>query len=231
MKNKKLGIFAGAVILVLILNHSFGWSSYIGDMDNLKRLEGIVQDNLLLALVIYIGFTIAGCVVLALPGVTFAIAAGLLFGPLLGTVCCSMATTIGAMMAFAAGRFFLKDSVKPVVIKNRYLKRWLFDESEKNEVFVLMLTRLVPLFPYNLQNFAYGITDIKFSTYSICSLIFMLPGTAMYTVGAAGLTDRENRLLYIGIAAFLAVIVTGLGVFLKKRYMQKEQITEDGRKG
>ncbi|MFW5646298.1 MAG: TVP38/TMEM64 family protein, partial [Acetivibrio ethanolgignens] len=174
---------------------------------------------------------IAGCVVLALPGVTFAIAAGLLFGPLLGTVCCSMATTIGAMMAFAAGRFFLKDSVKPVVIKNRYLKRWLFDESEKNEVFVLMLTRLVPLFPYNLQNFAYGITDIKFSTYSICSLIFMLPGTAMYTVGAAGLTDRENRLLYIGIAAFLAVIVTGLGVFLKKRYMQKEQITEDGRKG
>ncbi|KSV57804.1 TVP38/TMEM64 family protein [Acetivibrio ethanolgignens] len=231
MKNKKLGIFAGAVILVLILNHSFGWSSYIGDMDNLKRLEGIVQDNLLLALVIYIGFTIAGCVVLALPGVTFAIAAGLLFGPLLGTVCCSMATTIGAMLAFAAGRFFLKDSVKPVVIKNRYLKRWLFDESEKNEVFVLMLTRLVPLFPYNLQNFAYGITDIKFSTYSICSLIFMLPGTAMYTVGAAGLTDRENRLLYIGIAAFLAVIVTGLGVFLKKRYMQKEQITEDGRKG
>ncbi|MFW5632129.1 MAG: TVP38/TMEM64 family protein [Acetivibrio ethanolgignens] len=231
MKNKKLGIFAGAVILVLILNHSFGWSSYIGDMDNLKRLEGIVQDNLLLALVIYIGFTIAGCVVLAMPGVTFAIAAGLLFGPLLGTVCCSMATTIGAMMAFAAGRFFLKDSVKPVVIKNRYLKRWLFDESEKNEVFVLMLTRLVPLFPYNLQNFAYGITDIKFSTYSICSLIFMLPGTAMYTVGAAGLTDRENRLLYIGIAAFLAVIVTGLGVFLKKRYMQKEQITEDGRKG
>lgn len=217
--------------MVLILNHSFGWSSYIGDMDNLKRLEGIVQDNLLLALVIYIGFTIAGCVVLALPGVTFAIAAGLLFGPLLGTVCCSMATTIGAMMAFAAGRFFLKDSVKPVVIKNRYLKRWLFDESEKNEVFVLMLTRLVPLFPYNLQNFAYGITDIKFSTYSICSLIFMLPGTAMYTVGAAGLTDRENRLLYIGIAAFLAVIVTGLGVFLKKRYMQKEQITEDGRKG
>ncbi|MFW5631397.1 MAG: TVP38/TMEM64 family protein, partial [Acetivibrio ethanolgignens] len=217
MKNKKLGIFAGAVILVLILNHSFGWSSYIGDMDNLKRLEGIVQDNLLLALVIYIGFTIAGCVVLALPGVTFAIAAGLLFGPLLGTVCCSMATTIGAMLAFAAGRFFLKDSVKPVVIKNRYLKRWLFDESEKNEVFVLMLTRLVPLFPYNLQNFAYGITDIKFSTYSICSLIFMLPGTAMYTVGAAGLTDRENRLLYIGIAAFLAVIVTGLGVFLKKR--------------
>ncbi len=217
--------------MVLILNHSFGWSSYIGDMDNLKRLEGIVQDNLLLALVIYIGFTIAGCVVLALPGVTFAIAAGLLFGPLLGTVCCSMATTIGAMLAFAAGRFFLKDSVKPVVIKNRYLKRWLFDESEKNEVFVLMLTRLVPLFPYNLQNFAYGITDIKFSTYSICSLIFMLPGTAMYTVGAAGLTDRENRLLYIGIAAFLAVIVTGLGVFLKKRYMQKEQITEDGRKG
>lgn len=215
--------------MILMLNHIFGWSSYIGDMDNLRNLEKVVQDNLFLAILIYSGFTIVGCVVLALPGVTFAIAAGLLFGPLLGTVCCSLTTTIGAMLAFVAGRFFLKDSIKPMVMKNKYLKKWLFDESGKNEVFVLMITRLVPLFPYNLQNFAYGITDIKFSTYSICSLIFMLPGTAMYTVGTAGLADRENRLLYIGIAVVLAITVIGLGAYLKKNYVQEGIKTEDGK--
>lgn len=229
MKNKKLWIFIGIVILILILNHIFGWSSYIGDMDNLRNLETVVQDNLALAILIYSGFTIVGCVVLALPGVTFAIAAGLLFGPFVGTICCSLATTIGAMLAFIAGRFFLKDSIKPVVMKNKYLKKWLFDESGKNEVFVLMITRLVPLFPYNLQNFAYGITDIRFSTYSICSLIFMLPGTAMYTVGTAGLADQENRLLYIGIAVFLAIAVMGLGAYLKKHYVQEGAKTEDGK--
>lgn len=232
-KYKRVGIFIGIAAVILILNHRFGWSSYIGDMDNLKFLEELVRENLLLAAAAYVALTVIGCVVLALPGVTFAVIAGLLFGPFLGTLCCSLATTLGAMLAFVAGRFFLKDSIRPVAMKNRYLKKWLFDESGKNEIFILMITRLVPLFPYNLQNFAYGVTDIRFSTYSVCSLIFMLPGTAMYTIGTAGLADRENRLLYIGIAAVLAVLVMGLGAFLKKHYINegpeehKKQVTEN----
>ncbi len=222
MKNKKLWCFIGMIVLILILNRIFGWSAWLGDMDNLAFLSDMVQDNLALAALVYIVLTVIGCVVLALPGVTFAIIAGLIFGPVLGTVCCCVATTLGAMVAFIAGRFFLKDSIKPAAMKNPYLKKWLFDASGGNEIFILMLTRLVPLFPYNLQNFAYGVTDIRFSTYSVCSLIFMLPGTAMYTVGTAGLADRENRVLYIGIAAALAVVVLGLGVFLKKHYVQKQ---------
>lgn len=212
--------------MILCFNHVFGWSSYIRNMDNLAFLKQAVEDNLPYAIAIYMLLTIAGCAFLALPGVTFAIFAGLLFGPVLGTVCCSAATTIGAVLAFAAGRFFLKDTVRPMVVKNKYLNKWLFDNSGKNQLFVLIITRLVPVFPYNLQNFAYGITDIKFSTYMIGSLVFMLPGTAMYTVGTAGLADKENRMLYMGIASVLAIGVLGLGVFLKRRYIQEEQ---DGR--
>lgn len=227
MKNKKLWIFIGIVILILGLNHIFGWSDYLGEKENLVFLKNMVEENLFLASFVYTLLTIIGCVVLALPGVTFAIAAGLIFGPVLGTVLCSVSTTLGAMLAFVVGRFFLKDSVKPMAMKNKYLKKWLFDESGKNELFVLMITRLVPIFPYNLQNFAYGVTDIKFSTYSIASLIFMLPGTAMYTVGTAGLADKENRWLYIGIAVALAAIVVGLGSYLKKHYIQEEKVQEE----
>ena len=226
MKNKKMWIFIGIIVVILVLNHIFGWSTYLGNTENLKFLENMVQDNLLLAVLIYTVLTIVSCVVLALPGVTFAIIAGLVFGPVLGTICCSVATTLGAMVAFVVGRFFLQDSIKPMAMKNKYLKKWLFDETGSNEIFILMITRLVPLFPYNLQNFAYGVTDIKFSTYSICSLIFMLPGTAMYTVGTAGFADKENRILYIGIALVLAVVVMGLGVLLKKHYVQEEQSEE-----
>jgi uncharacterized membrane protein YdjX (TVP38/TMEM64 family) len=226
MKSKKMWVFAGTIVVILCLNHIFGWSSYISNMDNLAFLKQAVEDNLPYAIAIYMLLTIAGCAFLALPGVTFAIFAGLLFGPVLGTICCSAATTIGAVLAFAAGRFFLKDAVRPMVIKNKYLNKWLFDNSGKNQLFVLIITRLVPVFPYNLQNFAYGITDIKFSTYMIGSLVFMLPGTAMYTVGTAGLADKENRMLYMGIAAVLAIGVMGMGVFLKKRYIQEDK---DGR--
>ena len=226
MKNKKLWLFISLVILILILNHIFKWSSYLGDTDNLTFLKAMIQDNLAGAIAIYMLVTIVGSVVLALPGVTFAILAGLLFGPVLGTILCTISATAGAVLAFLAGRFFLRDSIRPAAMKNQYLKKWLFDETGSNEIFILMITRLVPLFPYNLQNFAYGVTDIKFSTYSICSLIFMLPGTVMYTVGTAGLADKENRILYIGIALVLAVVVMGLGAFLKKHYVQEEQSEE-----
>ncbi|MFT4105092.1 MAG: TVP38/TMEM64 family protein [Lacrimispora sp.] len=223
MKDKKLWIFAGTVLVIFCFNHIFGWSSYISDLDNLAFFKQGVRENLPYAIAVYTLLTIAGCTFLALPGITFAVFAGLLFGPVLGTVCCSAATTVGAALAFGAGRFFLKDSVKPMVSRNRYLNKWLFDSPEENKLFVLAITRLVPVFPYNLQNFAYGITDIKFSTYIIGSLVFMLPGTAMYTVGAAGFADQENRVLYLTIAAVLAVGVMGIGVFLKKKYIQEGQ--------
>ena len=222
MKNKKLWIFVGLVVLVLILNHIFGWSSYLGDTDNLAFLETMIQDKLAGAIAIYMAVTVIGSVVLALPGVTFAILAGLLFGPALGTVLCALSATAGAVLAFLAGRFFLRDSIRPAAMKNRYLKKWLFDESGKNQIFVLMITRLVPVFPYNLQNFAYGVTDISFATYTVGSFVFMIPGTAMYTIGTAGLADAENRLLYIGIAVAIAVVVILVGMVLKKKYIQEE---------
>lgn len=217
------------IAAVLVCSHMFGWSAYISDAGNLEFLGRLSGEHLWTAVMLYTVITVIGCVALTLPGITFAILAGLLFGPVLGTIVCSAATTIGAMAAFLAGRFFLKDSIKPLVVKNRYLNKWLFDESGNNELFVLMITRLVPLFPYNLQNFAYGVTDIRFRTYSICSFLFMLPGTAVYTVGTAGLADRENRVLYIGIAAALAVAVTGMGMYFKKRYvveLKEEENTE-----
>ena len=222
MKNKKLWIFIGIIVVILVLNHVFGWSEWLRDTKNLAFLSDMVNDHLIAAILIYIAATVVGSVVLAVPGVTFAIIAGVVFGPLLGTFCCVLAATLGAMAAFVAGRFFLKDSIKPAVEKNALLKKWLFDETGRNEMFILMITRLVPLFPYNLQNFADGVTDISFAAYSIGSFIFMIPGTAMYTIGFAGLTDSEHRAMYIGIAVLLAVIVFGTAAWLKNRYITEE---------
>ena len=132
-------IFIGIIVVILVLNHIFGWSAYLGNTENLKFLENMVQDNLLLAVLIYTVLTIVSCVVLALPGVTFAVIAGLVFGPVLGTICCSVATTLGAMVAFVVGRFFLQDSIKPMAMKNKYLKKWLFDETGSNEIFILKI--------------------------------------------------------------------------------------------
>ena len=60
----------------------------------------------------------------------------------------------------------------------------------------------------------------------------MLPGTAMYTVGTAGLADKENRVFYFIITAVLAAVVIGFGMFFKKKYVlqeTEERLEENGR--
>lgn len=222
MKKIKLIVFILLVAVILILDHRFGWSGYLGNLDNLTFLKEMVQQNLWQAMLIYLIVTVVGCVVLALPGATFALFAGILFGPWLGILNCLVATTLGASAAFLTGRFFLKDSIKPIAQKNRYLKKLLFDSNPKSELVILMITRLVPLFPYNLQNFAYGITDISFWKYTIYTFIFMFPGVSFFTIGAAGLTATKGRVWYFVAAGVLCLLVMGAGYLLKKRYLSDE---------
>ncbi len=218
-KNSKIIIFGLLIVLIFLLNQKFGWSDYLSNSENLKFLSAMINDNFALAALIYIGLTVIACVVLALPGVTFAILAAVLFGPWWGTLFCLIATTLGAIIAFIVGRFFLRDSIKPMVEKSALLKRLLFDEADKSDIVLLAITRLVPIFPYNIQNFAYGITDISLLHYSLYTFLFMIPGVALYTIGTAGFTSESNRWLYFGIAAVLLVIVMLLGWFIRKRHL------------
>ena len=215
----KIITFVVIIILILALNHHFGWSVYLSDEKNLMFLKKTVEENFLWALCVYIVLTIFGCVVLALPGITFAMAAGILFGPFMGIFACLTATTLGAMLAFLVGRFFLKESVKPMLEKNKLLKKLLFSEDGKSDMLVLMITRMVPLFPYNLQNFAYGITDIGFWKYSVLTFVFMLPGVSFFTIGSAGLTAEGDKWKYFLTAGILAVLVTAAGILLQRRFL------------
>lgn len=215
-------IFAAAILIVFLLNRRFGWSDYITDPRWYQHLQETMQENYLEVVAIYMVVMIVGCVVLALPGVTFAIIAGTLFGPWMGTLLCSVAATIGAIQAFLVGRFFLRDSLRDKVMKNKYIDRLLFDEKTKNEMTVLMVTRLVPIFPYNLQNFAYGITDMSLAKYSLGTFVFMIPGTAMYTFGTYAVIDGTNRLFYALATVVIAAVVIVAGRLLKKKYVGPE---------
>ena len=221
-KTLKVGIFIFIIGLVIFINNKYGFSDYLSNSKNLEFIQDIVKENLLLALGIYIILTIIGCVVLAIPGVTFALFAGVIFGPWLGIFACLIATTLGAAMAFVVGRFFLKDMVKPMLEKNKILKKLLFSENEKSDLIILMITRMVPIFPYNLQNFAYGITDMPFWKYTIYTFIFMFPGVSFFTIGSAGLTAGENKWMYFFIAGVLAIVVTIVGMLIKKKYIANE---------
>lgn len=224
----KLRTYAKPVALVVILavtcvfGHVLGIDQMLLDGSLQQVLSEVAERNLGVAVAAYCAVTIVGCVALALPGALFAIVAAALFGPVAGTLWCVLAATVGAMLSFLAGRFFLHDAIAPYVSRNELLRRWLFSESQRNAVITLAVTRLVPLFPFNIQNFAYGATGISFFTYSICTLVFMVPGTALYAFGTSGVLDAENRVRYLCIAVALAVAVAVAGVALKRRFLGDE---------
>jgi len=132
----------------------------------------------------FVGLYVLACVAF-LPGSVLTLGAGAAFGLWKGFVLVSIGSTLGACAAFLAGRYFLRD--------------WVSRKLDKVPVFaavagavghegwkVVLLTRLSPVLPFNLLNYAYGLTTVGFMEYALASWIGMIPGTFLYVyLGAA----------------------------------------------
>jgi uncharacterized membrane protein YdjX (TVP38/TMEM64 family)/rhodanese-related sulfurtransferase len=146
--------------------------------------------------------------VLFVPGSLFALAGGALFGPGLGTIVNLAGATLGALTAFLIARYAAADWVRKKV--GDRLER-LIDGVEAEGWRFVALVRLVPLFPFNVTNYALGLTRIPLRHYALASLICMMPGALAYSwLGYAGREAAEGskeaiRYGFLGLAA-LAVI-------------------------
>ena len=224
MAKKKLVGFLIFLILVLVLL----WKVPVKDIfqgELLRYLQSLVEENFLLAALVYVLLCALAGAFLALPGISYALLAGMVFHAFWGTVLCTLAASISAGISFLMGRYFLQDSIKPKLMQNSYIARYFMGEEKKNLLVLLFITRTVPVFPFNLQNYAYGITDISFSLYFVCSFLFMIPGTAMYTLAFVGLQEKKNPWIYFLIAGVIFCLLMGMLYFFKKREkaMAKEE--------
>lgn len=211
-----------SLLLILVSVMAVGFASGVfqalatGEVK--EAIDAIVEGNALAAACVFFAATVLGCAFVALPGSAFAVIAAALFGPVVGTILCALSATCGAVVAFLLGRYFLRDAVRPKALRSRLLRKWLFSSKRVNDWTVLAVTRLVPVFPFNLQNFAYGITDIPLGTFAVATLVFIVPGTALYAFGAAGVIDADARIVYLGIACALLVLTFSMAFLLRKRY-------------
>ena len=148
-----------------------------------------------------------------LPGVLFTLAGGVLFGPLYGTLYNLTGATIGATLAFLLARYLAYDWVTRRTGKRlRQLVAGVEDVGWRFVAFV----RLVPLFPFNLLNYALGLTKIPLSHYVITTFLFMAPGGAAYTyLGYAGreLAASSEHAIRTGL---LAIAVVACIAFLSR---------------
>jgi uncharacterized membrane protein YdjX (TVP38/TMEM64 family)/rhodanese-related sulfurtransferase len=122
--------------------------------------------------------------VLFLPGSVLTLAGGALFGPLWGTLYSLTGAALGATLAFLVARHLASDWV---ATKSGGRLRKLMDGVEAEGWRFVAFVRLVPLFPFNLSNYALGLTRIRLAHYVAATYAFMLPGGFAYTyLGYAG---------------------------------------------
>ena len=180
-------------------------------------LETWIRGLGVLAPLVFIAVYALGAVLFA-PGSVLTLAGGALFGPVWGTLYNLTGATIGATLAFLVARYLAQGWVTR---KAGGKLKQLLDGVEAEGWKFVAFTRLVPLFPFNLLNYALGLTRIKLGVYIAATFVFMLPGAIAYTylgyagreavAGAEGVIQKGLlALALLALVAFLPRLVKHL---------------------
>jgi uncharacterized membrane protein YdjX (TVP38/TMEM64 family)/Fe-S oxidoreductase len=190
------------LIGAIIATRAVGVTRYL-EQENLRNL---IQDAGLWAPAIYmLTYTLAP--VLFLPGLPITIIGGILFGPFWGVVYSIVGATAGACLAFLVSRYAARGWIEYKLKSPRWKK--LDEGVEKQGWKIVALTRLIPLFPFNLLNYAFGLTKIGLVPYALATSLFMLPACIAFIVLSSSLLDllkgRMSKEILIGLLLIVAV--------------------------
>lgn len=169
-------------------------------------------------ILLFIGLYIVACL-LMLPGSILTLGAGALFGLLPGFLAVLTGATLGSAGAFLTGRYLAREWVARKIAANPRFRA--VDEAVGREGWkIVLLTRLSPVFPFNILNYSYGLTKVRLRDYFLASMTGMMPGTLLYTylgslagdlaalgAGRAQRTPLEWALYGAGLLATAAVTV------------------------
>ncbi|XWK86224.1 MAG: TVP38/TMEM64 family protein [Phormidium sp.] len=172
--------------------------------------------------------------VLFIPGSLLTLGGGVIFGVFWGSIYVFIAATLGATFAFLIGRYLTRDWVAKKIADNS--KFQAIDNAVAKEGFkIVLLTRLSPVFPFTLLNYALGITKVSLKDYILGS-IGMIPGTIMYVyigslagniamIGAGNVPTNpqaETAKWIIRIVGFLATVAVTIYItHIAKKALQE----------
>jgi uncharacterized membrane protein YdjX (TVP38/TMEM64 family) len=209
-----------AAALGVVIGVAVAWKLGAFDLltvENIDRLDAWFDGLGFWAPLVFVLLWIVACIFF-LPGLPISIVGGLIFGAVWGTVWTTVGANLGAAAAFLIGRYAARGMVERQIAGKSSLAK--IDDGVRRQGWrMLMVTRLVPIFPFNIQNYVYGLTDIKLSTYVVVSLVCMLPGTVAYNFAAGSVRtgDLGKTFSYLAIAAVFFVLLSLIPGWVKKR--------------
>ncbi|MDF1741663.1 MAG: TVP38/TMEM64 family protein [Verrucomicrobiales bacterium] len=182
--------------------------------------------------VVYIVFYVLATLLL-LPGAALTPLAGFLFGLGWGSLWAIIGSNIGANLAFLIGRYFARSAVEKRVSENE--KFSAIDEAVGNEGWKIVgLTRMSPVFPFTLLNYAYSLTSVKWIHFALASFVGMAPGTVMYVYfGSLGKLAAEadetstGKIILMIVGLIATVLVTVFVTKLAKKALAEKTNLEE----
>lgn len=210
-------ILIGVIALLVLSYFSFNLGQYFS-LDYFKSQQAVIdlyynEKPLITATLFFAVYVaVAG---LSLPGAAImTIAAGAVFGVLLGTLIVSFASAIGATIAFLASRYLLRDA-----IQKRFGDRLetINEGIKKDGAFYLFTLRLVPVFPFFIINLLMGLTPIRTLTYYIVSQAGMLLGTIVYVNAGTQIAKIDSLSGILSPALIASFILLGIFPFIAKK--------------
>lgn len=225
--NKKLKLVLIIVVLAAAIYgiYASGLVDMLKDFDKFKEM---IENAGALGYIIYVLLFIV-IAVFSLPASVVTIAGGVVFGPIVGALLALVGATVGAVAAFLVARYIARGFIVDKFGNNAIFKK-IESGVEKNGKDFLILTRLVPVFPYNLQNYAYGVTNINLFTYTIISLITMAPGAFVYAYMAGEIAENGITTRFFIQLVGAGIILFGVSqipkIFAKKKGINMDELSK-----
>ena len=220
------------IVLAIVVIGLFAAMKFLPVTEWLRTFNDWVSHMGVAGIFIFIGVYVAATVLLA-PGLILTIGAGFAFGLWKGFLAVSSAATIGAALAFLVARFIARDKVEAMA-KGSEKFRKIDSAVGRQGAMLIFLLRLSPVIPFNLSNYLYGLTSVKFWPYVLASWIGMMPGTLLYvylgTIGKVGLEASKGggagrsllQYVFLGVGLIATIAVTVIVTRIAKRALKEK---------
>ena len=212
----RIALVAVAVALLFFVLR--WWNVREALLGALEWIRGLGAIGPLIFVLLYVLAT-----VLFVPGSVLTLGAGFVFGVVRGSILVSISATLGATCAFLVGRYVARDWVARRIEGNAKFKA--IDEAVGREGWKIVgLTRLSPVFPFNLLNYAFSLTKVRLRDYVFASWLGMIPGTILYvyvgslagSLATLGAGERQRSAVEWGLYVVGLLATVGVTVYVTR---------------
>ena len=235
-EEKKAGSSKGKWIVIGCVVAALAILGYFVDIGaQLNAALSWIEGQGLVGMAVFVLLYIVACI-FVLPGSVLTLGGGAVYGLPVGFALVSLGSTLGATATFIIARYLARDAVAKKVAGNPSFKA-MDDAVAEQGWKIVFLTRLSPLFPFNLQNYGYGLTKVSLLQYVVASWIGMMPGTVLYVyVGTLGGNAAEGgqttgQWVLNGIALVATIVVTVFITRIAKKALNNAVDVETSEEG